>query len=262
MIKHLIDIFSPNKSLSNSTAFKLITTQTAMLLLFWCFSSSVFLPTPMETLRALGELWKEGLGFELITSFYLNLQSIGAALVVSLLLAYATVIPFFRPLVTFLSKLRFLSLAGLTFFFTMAAKSGHELKLYLLVYSISVFFITSMADVLNSIPKIQFDLARTLRMGEWRVVWEVVILGQIDKVFDVLKQNAAISWLMLSMIEGMSRSEGGIGSVLLNQNKHFHLSAILAIQIVILIVGLGQDYAIGVLKNICCPYSTITVEKK
>ncbi len=261
-MKEFLSIFSPNKTLSKSTGTLLLASQVAILLYVWFSSSFVFLPNPGETWHAFGELWKEGLGTELATSFMLNLQSIGWALAASLLLAYASVVPFFRPLVEFLSKLRFLSLAGLTFFFTMAAHSGHELKLYLLVYSISVFFVTSMADVLASIPKVQYDLARTLRMGEWRVVWEVIILGQADKVFDVLRQNAAIGWMMLTMIEGMSRSEGGVGAVLLNQNKHFHLSAVLAIQLVILAVGLGQDYAIGLLKGIFCPYANITLERK
>lgn len=195
-------------------------------------------------------------------SFILNLQAIGLATLVSLLLAYSTVMPFFQPIVAFISKLRFLSLVGLTFFFTLAANSGHELKLYLLVFSISVFFITSMADVLDSIPKVQFDLARTLCMPPWRVVLEVVVLGQADKVFDVIRQNAAIGWMMLTMVEGMSRSEGGIGTLLLNQNKHFHLDAVLAIQTTILLIGLGQDYAIGAIKALFCPYATLTMERK
>jgi NitT/TauT family transport system permease protein len=153
-------------------------------------------------------------------------------------------------------------MVGLSFFFTLASKNGHELKLYLLVFSVSVFFITSMADVLNAIPKVQFDLARTLRMGEWRVVWEVIILGQADKVFDVLRQNAAVGWMMLTMVEGMSRSEGGIGALLLNQNKHFHLSAVMAIQMTILVLGLIQDYIIGFLKELFCPYATLALERK
>lgn len=261
-MRKFIDIFSPNKSISKTTATLLVTFQVTVLLAIWIFSPFVFLPTPSETLSSLLRLWGEGLGTELTTSFYLNVKSIGISLVLSLVLAYSTTIPFFRPLVGFLSKLRFLSLAGLTFFFTLAAKNGHELKVYLLVFSISVFFITSMADVLNSIPKVQFDLARTLRMGEWRLLWEVVIIGQMDKVFEVLRQNSAISWMMLSMVEGMSRSEGGIGAVLLNQNKHFHLSSVMAIQIMILLVGLGQDYAIGLLRNLFCPYANLSLERK
>jgi NitT/TauT family transport system permease protein len=261
-MSNLLDIFSPNKALSKSSSLLLAGAQILGLILLWSFSNFTFLPTPGETLHSFGELWNEGLGVELLTSFFLNLQAIGVALIASLCLAYISVIPFFRPLVSSFGKLRFLSLAGLTFFFTMAAKSGHELKLYLLVYSIAVFFVTSMIDVLDGIQKVQFDLAKTLKMGNWRIVWEVIVLGQADKVFDCLRQNAAIGWMMLTMIEGMSRSEGGIGAVLLNQNKHFHLSSVMAIQLLILMVGLGQDYAIGVLKNVFCPYANLSMEHK
>src|SRR5207237_8454294 len=142
------------------------------------FSPTVFLPKPQEVFQALGDMWMQGLGGELITSFFLNLQAIALSTILSLALAYLTVIPFFRPIVTLLSKLRFLSMVGLTFFFTLMATTGHELKLFLLVFSVSVFFVTGMAEVVAGIPKEKYDLARTLRMGEWRVVYEVIIVGQ------------------------------------------------------------------------------------
>ncbi len=254
--------FAPNRIISKSAIQLLVAVQAASILLLWMFSPFIFLPTPAETWGAFRTLWADGLGSELVTSFYLNVQAILLACVVSLLLAYATVMPFFRPIIAMLSKLRFLSLVGLTFFFTLMARSGHELKLYLLVFSVSVFFITSMADVLNGIPREKFDLARTLGMGEWRVVWEVIILAQVDKVFDVLRQNAAIGWMMLTMVEGMSRSEGGVGALLLNQNKHFHLAAVLAIQVTILLLGLAQDYAIGTTRKILCPYADLATERR
>jgi NitT/TauT family transport system permease protein len=136
------------------------------------------------------------------------------------------------------------------------------LKLSLLVFSVSVFFVTGMADVIESIPKEKFDLARTLRMGEWRVVWEVIVLGQVDKAFDVLRQNAAIGWMMLTMVEGIVRSEGGVGTILLDQNHHFRLAAVFAIQLTILLLGLMQDYGIGLTKNMLCPYAALTLERK
>jgi len=125
-----------------------------------------------------------------------------------------------------------------------------------------VFFVTSMAAIVAEIPKDRFDHARTLRMSEWRVVWEVVILGTADQAIEVLRQNAAIGWMMLTMVEGISRAEGGIGAMLLNQNKHFRLAEVFAIQLVILTVGLGQDYGIGILKRMICPYSEIRLERK
>jgi NitT/TauT family transport system permease protein len=257
-----LDILLPNRVISRQTLRWVIGLQLLMLFFVWVFSPTVFLPKPKEVFQALSEMWMEGLGGELITSFYLNLQAIALSTILSLLLAYLTVIPFFRPIVTLLSKLRFLSLVGLTFFFTLMATSGHGLKLYLLVFSVSVFFVTGMAEVVAAIPKEKFDLARTLRMGEWRVVYEVVILGQADKAFETLRQNAAMGWMMLTMVEGISRSEGGVGAMLLNQNKHFHLSAVFAIQISILFLGLGQDYVIGLLRRIFCPYATLTLERK
>jgi NitT/TauT family transport system permease protein len=257
-----LNVLAPNKVISKQTLRWLIGFQLLLLFFIWIFSPTVFLPKPKEVFQALSEMWMQGLGAELITSFLLNLQAIAISTILSLLLAYLTVIPFFRPIVTLLSKLRFLSMVGLTFFFTLMATTGHELKLYLLVFSVSVFFVTGMAEVVAAIPKEKFDLARTLRMGEWRVVYEVVILGQADKAFETLRQNAAMGWMMLTMVEGISRSEGGVGAMLLNQNKHFHLSAVFAIQISILFLGLGQDYAIGLLRRVFCPYATLTLERK
>lgn len=257
-----LNVLAPNKVISRQTLRWLVGFQLLLLFFIWIFSPTVFLPKPKEVFQALSEMWMQGLGAELITSFLLNLQAIALSAILSLLLAYLTVIPFFRPIVTLLSKLRFLSMVGLTFFFTLMATTGHELKLYLLVFSVSVFFVTGMAEVVAAIPKEEFDLARTLRMGEWRVVYEVVILGQADKAFEVLRQNAAMGWMMLTMVEGISRSEGGVGAMLLNQNKHFHLSAVFAIQITILFLGLGQDYAIGLLRKVFCPYATLTLERK
>ena len=257
-----VAVFAPNAVLSKNAVRILIATQVALAFLLWAFSPFVLLPKPTEVFSALGDLWNQGLGSELITSFYLNLQAIALATAVSLLLAYATVMPFFRPIVALLSKLRFLSLVGLTFFFTLMAKSGHELKLSLLAFSVSVFFVTSMADVIETILKEKFDLARTLRMREWRVVWEVIVLGQADKAFDVLRQNAAIGWMMLTMVEGIVRSEGGVGTILLDQNHHFRLAAVFAIQLTILMLGLLQDYGIGMMKNLLCPYAALTLERK
>ena len=261
-MNEILAAFTPNKAVSKSTVKMIVGVQVVIFFLLWAFSPFVFLPSIGDTWAAFVEQWQQGLGGELITSFEANLQAIGIACLVSLGLAYLTVLEGFRPVVTFLSKLRFLSMVGLSFFFTVATKTQHQLKISLLVFSISVFFVTGMADVIESIPKEQYDLARTLRMGSWRTVWEVVVLGQIDKAFDVLRQNAAIGWMMLTMIESIVRSEGGIGAVLTTANKHFYLNAVFAIQITILLMGLTQDYLIGAAKNLFCPYASLSSERK
>ncbi|MDQ2730980.1 MAG: nitrate ABC transporter permease [Armatimonadota bacterium] len=262
-LQAILDVFRPNQAVSGRTMSVIIAVEVVIALLVWLNSPFKVLPRPDEVLGALRGLWmQEGLGQELIISFKTNLEALLWTVILSLGLAYLTVIPVFRPVVAAVSKGRFLSLVGFTFIFTLIFGGGHPLKTSLLVFAVTVFYVTSMASVVAAIPREEFDHARTLRMSEWRVVWEVVVLGTADKALEVLRQNAAMGWMMLTMVEGIVRSEGGVGAMLLGESKHFRLAEVFAIQIVILVVGLLQDYGIGLIRRVVCPYAYLTLERQ
>jgi hypothetical protein len=63
-----IEVLSPNRVISKQTVRWLVGVQLVMLFFIWVFSPTVFLPKPKEVWQALGEMWMEGLGGELITS--------------------------------------------------------------------------------------------------------------------------------------------------------------------------------------------------
>src|ERR1044072_4114107 len=256
-------IFMPNRVVSPATFRLLIAVEALIALAVWWMSPYKILPKPDEVVRALGDMWmNQGLSRELWTSFIVNLEALAISTLISLGLAYLTVLPVFRPIVAAISKGRFLTLVGFSLIFTLVFTDAAQVKLSLLVFGMTVFYVTSMAAVIAAIPKAEFDHARTLRMKEWRVVWEVVVLGTFDKAFEVLRQNAAIGWMMLTMVEGIARAQGGVGVMLLNQQKHFHLAEVYAIQVVILTVGLMQDYGIGVLRRAFCPYADLILERR
>lgn len=98
-------------------------------------------------------------------------------------------------------------------------------------------------------------------MSEWVIVWEVKFLGRLDRALEVLRQNFAMAWMMLTMVEAVSRSEGGIGAMLINQNKHFDMASVAAIQITILIVGILIDYLFGVIRNFLFPYCSLSIKE-
>lgn len=262
-MRSILDLFRPNKSIDKRTWLLMIALQIVVTIGLWFALASVLLPTPLEILSALKRLTTEDtLIQELFTSMWLSIKSMFIAVVISLLISYATVMPFFRPFAFLVSKFRFLTLVGLSFVFTLLTHSGHQLKVSLMVFGITVFFVTNMVAEIQTISRNEYNHARTLRMPEWQVVWEVVILGRFHQVFELIRQNFAIAWMMLTMVEGISRAEGGIGTMLLNQNKHFHLDAVFAIQLVILVVGMLMDYLIGFAKNMFCPYASLTLERK
>src|SRR5262245_27158737 len=135
--------FLPNRAVSPGTMRLIIGVQIAAALALWLYSPFAVLPRPDEVLRALQSLWMtEGLGPELWTSFKINLEALAWTAVLSLALSYLTVLPAFRPIVAAVSKGRFLSLVGFTFVFTLIVGGGHPLKSSLLVFGMTVFFVT------------------------------------------------------------------------------------------------------------------------
>lgn len=222
--------------------------------------SSLF-PTPKEVITSFITLFHNGLIGALVTSYTANLTALAWTLAISLPLSYVAVIPLFRPISTLTSKLRFLGFTGLPFFLTLVLASGHAVKIAMLVFGMSVFFVTSMVEVVESIPREKLDHACTLGLNDWQVLWHVVILGTRDQAIEVLRQQAAMGFMLLTMVEGIARADGGVGVMLLNENKYLHLSSVLAIQIVILTVGLLQDFLIGWMKDVICPYAALKVER-
>jgi NitT/TauT family transport system permease protein len=257
-----MSIISPQGQVSKITRYLVSAGWLLVLLLGGSLIDIPFLPKPLEVLNALKELLGKGLLYDLFVSFKLNVQAIAVTTILSLLLVYSSVLPLMRPVVVFFTKIRFLGLVGLTLFFTMATHGDAQFKLSLLVYGMSVWFVTSMLGHLDSIPKEQFDHARTLGMSKWRIVWEVVVRGKADTALDVMRENAAIGWMMLTMVEGIARSEGGIGPLILNYNRFMRIDSVFAILAVVLIVALLQDAILGVIKGLLFPYATMDTEKK
>jgi len=253
-----VRVFAPNSVVDRKTAGIVVGFWAAVMFTLWAASPFATLPTPKDIWVALSDLWwNQGLGPELFTTIRLITHATLITSLLALLLAYATVVPFFRPLVEGASKLRFLGLTGLVFPLTLLTGGGYALKVALLTFGMASFFVTSMAEIVLEIPRSEFDHMRVLGASEPVIVWEVVVRGTLDRALEVLRQNVAIGWSMITMVEGISRAEGGIGAVILNENKHFKLAEVYAILIVILIVGLAIDYAVGVFRNIVCPHARL-----
>lgn len=227
----------------------------------WVFRPS-FIPGPVEVVQAFPKLMDQGLFYQLYISISTNLQAIGLSCLLTLPLAYLTVLPAFRPLVQSLTKGRFLGLTGFVILFTIFFGGGHALKVALLTFGMSIFLVTSLAEVVENIPKEEFDHARTLRMGRWGSVLEIVVLGRFDQVLDTIRQNAAMGWVMLTMVEGLVRFEGGLGALMLAEDKHIRLDAVFAVQIVVVTIGIVQDALLRGLRRLVCPYAELTLERQ
>lgn len=254
--------FIPNQKGSLSTILLIVLIQALVVGSLWQTVPMAFAPTPEAIALAWWNLMVHGdFGLEILASLRLCLEATLLTVAIGLLISYASVLPFFRPAVALVSKLRFNGVVGLTFYFYMLTQTPHELKLALLVFTMVTWFVTMMVEEIQNIPKAEYELARTLGFPEWRVVWEVVIVGRKDRVFEVLRQIAAISWVMLTTVEGLVKSEGGIGVVLMLKNRNLQLDEIFAIQITIVVIGISLDWLFGAIRRDLFPYAFLTSEK-
>lgn len=220
----------------------------------------------VPTLAKIGASWQslalsDGLLPELWTSIKTIAESLVLSTVISLVLVVLSTAKFFRPIAIAGSSLRFLGFVGLTFLFTLWTTGATSLKLSLLTFVITTFLLTNLLSEVESIPQEQIDYMKTMKFRGWRITWEAVVLGKFHVLLDLIRQNAAMGWTALTMVEGITRSQGGIGALLMNQDRHFDLAAILAIQLTILAYGLFQDYGLGMLRNTLCPYASLTRSK-
>lgn len=236
----------------------MVVSQVLFTLVLWQFFGGGLIPRPTHVLGALGQLLGSRLLLDnLLVSVVLTLQAMLYSILITLVFSYLSVIPFFHALAQFIVKCRYLTLTGLIFIFTLLTKDGSQLKLSLLVFGIVPFFTTSFLAVILRIPAQEFELCQTLGYSRWESLYEVIIVGKADQVFEMVRQNFAIAWMMITMVEGLNMSEGGIGALLIKYNKYNDLTHVLALQALIFGIGLCFDYLLGLLRGWLFPYTTV-----
>jgi len=251
-------MFRPFEKISHTTALTLVTLQAIVFLSLWQSLPAGLIPSPLKIGEGLGGLITSSLLWDnVLVSLVLTLKALFFSVLITLVFSYLSVVPFFRPIAQFIVKCRYLTLTGLIFIFTLLTRDGSQLKLSLLVFGIVPFFTTSFMSVIMQTNTQEFELCQTLGYSRWQCLYEVIIVGKADQVFDIVRQNFAIAWMMITMVEGLSMSEGGIGTLLIKYNKYNDLVHVIALQTVIFGLGLFFDYLLKVLRNWFFPYTKL-----
>jgi ABC-type nitrate/sulfonate/bicarbonate transport system permease component len=259
----LKNVFSPLTQIKGRTSIILIVIEALAALLLWeFFGQNGLIPTPVKIIGGVIKVVTADYFVDnLFSSLTLTFTGMGISIFIALVVSYLSLIPVFSPVAKFIVKCRYLTLTGLIFLFTLLTQDGHQLKLSLLIFGIVPFFVTSLLSIIDSINVQEYELCKTLRMNNWQTLLEVVIIGRLDQVFEVMRQNFAIAWMMITMVEGLSMSEGGLGTMLIKSNKYIDLSTVFAILVIIFGLGIFFDYLLKNMRHWLFPYTKIHVRK-
>lgn len=251
--------FTPLEGLNASNRSTIIGGWLICLLLFWFGSSLVgtthMFPTPSQVGSGFVSLWNDGLVVHIASSVWLCTKAVFISILISLSFSYATTIPAFKPVGLFITKLRFLPLTGISFYLSLLFNDARNLQISVLVVFMTTFLTTSLMSMVKDIPEQEFDHAKTLGCNRWESLWEVVIKGRIDYVFELVRQNLAIVWMMLVTVESILVAAGGLGFLIKNQDKLGDNGKVIALQIIIVLVGLLLDFGITKIRKATFRYS-------
>ena len=119
----------------------------------------------------------------------------------------------------------------------------------------TTFLTTSLIQMVLDIPEEEFDHARTLGCSRWEMLWEVVIKGRFDYVFELVRQSLAIVWMMIVTVEGILAAAGGLGFLIKNNDKLGDNGKVVALQIIIIVFGIIFDFLITKARRLSFRYS-------
>lgn len=253
-------ILVPFEKLKKSNKTIILVAWILLIILIWFIGTSGkehLFPSPANVFKGFGELYNEGLVIHIASSLWLCFISISFAIIISLIFAYSWPIPLLKPMAEMVTKFRYLPFTGLSFFMTMLVHDSRTMQIWILVIFLTTFLTTSLISVVKDIPQEEFDHAKTLKCNRFEVLWQVVILGRIDYVIDVIRQNLAITWMMLVTVESIVVASGGLGFLIKNSDKFMNHGRIVALQIIILLIGLALDWFINFLRKVLFRYSKI-----
>ena len=226
---------------------------------YWILSSAGpknLFPTPSQVGKGFESLYREGLVVHIGSSLALCFQATLISIIFSLFVVYLSPLPALKPIAHVFSKLRYLPLTGITFYIAILVSDARTMQISVLSIFMSLYFITSLLAMLKDIPQEEIDHARSLKCSRWEVLWEVIIKGRMDYVIDVLRQNLAIIWMMLVTVESILVAAGGLGVLIKNSDKFMNHGRIVALQLVILLVGLLLDWILNLTRKSLFTYST------
>lgn len=246
MKKLLNEILVPfGKPGNRATGFILVIWVVVILLLFeWLHNPIV--PAPSKIAWAFLDLIQSGDFVDnFIQSLLLTLQAMGYSIFITMVLVYLSRIPLFGVFADFISKCRYLTLTGLVFLFTVLTDNVGQLKMSLLIFGIVPFFVTSFLSVLDR-KEIQQQINKSYvnRRTRWETLYEVIIVGKLDELFDIMRQNFAVAWMMITTVEGYDMSGGGIGTLMIKSNKQMQLAPVFATLLMVLLTGIFFDFSL------------------
>jgi NitT/TauT family transport system permease protein len=215
------------------------------------------MPTPLATVRAIGDLWSSGtLTGDLSASAQRILIgyaiSVAIAVVVGIGMGtFVSLEAFFESPIAFL---RYIPASALTPLFLVWFGIDEPPKIWLVTIGTVFFNILMIADVARSVPRELINAAYTLGAGRTTVLRRVVARYSLPGIIDAARVNLAAAWVMLVVAELLA-ADKGLAFQIVQAQRFRAVDRSFAILFLFGLIGLVSDLFLRWLRNISAPWA-------
>ena len=233
-----------------------------LIIALWCiltfggFVSDLFLPSPLEVVRKIGEMYREG---TLWANCYEStmrvvvgwIWSVIVAVPVGMLMANSKKFAaFIQPIIEFARYLPVVALVPLTILYLGIGESQKDTIIFL-----GTFFqlVLMVCDTVSSVDQNLINAARTLGASKWQIYKEVIFPAALPGLMDDFRLTIGWAWTYLVVAE-MVAASNGLGYMILRSQRYLATDTIFAGLILIGIIGLVTDFLFRILTKIVAPW--------
>lgn len=221
------------------------------------------LPQPWAIITAIPTLLKD---YDLVgntgKSVWVNFLSYLVAILIALPLGFAVgLIPLVRGLFSqIFDAFRFIPLAAVTYIFILWFGIETQMKVAFLAFGILVYLIPVVVQRIDEVQDVYLKTVFTLGASTWDTVRTVYIPSVISRISDDIRVLTAISWTYITVAE-MVNNTGGLGGLIFKFRRTSNIEYAFVILIVIIIIGILQDYILKLLDKTLFPFKYVDRKK-
>ncbi len=222
------------------------------------------LPSPVQVLQALPDLQEnDDLAGNTWYSIKLNVLGYLLAISISIPIGFLLgLIPLFRGLFSqIINSFRFIPLTAVTGIFIMWLGLGSPMKVSFLAFGIIVYLIPVIIQRIDEVQKVYLNTVFTLGATAGQTIRTVYMPYVFSKIIDDVRVLTAISWTYITIVEMLNKS-GGIGELIWTARRQSRIDKAFAILIVIILIGVLQDWIFSFLDKQLFPHKHVNKVKK
>jgi NitT/TauT family transport system permease protein len=202
-----------------------------------------FLPTPVDTIRA---LWTSLTSGELVANAYVSLLRILVGFSLASLIGIAlgsvagTFVRFKSILLPVNSAVRYIpptAFIGLTIIWFGI---GEGSKIALIFIAVIFYIIQMVADAVRLVPKIYIEAAQTLGANRWEVFTRTILSMSIPDLLAVLRVNLGAAWTFLIVAE-LVAAQKGLGYMMAVSQRYLQTPKLFALIFFVGVLGFATD---------------------